>query len=263
MNSQLQSCRHGFSLLEVLVSVFVVLIGLLGVATMIPAGRYEMTEARKADMGANLSRALLRSAITQLNDEWTTTDVCQFIINDATLQGAKDISTYLTGANLTKCAIGFNNNSLLDGDDDVYWTVENNKVSLWDSTGANGKGLEVIGSGHYLGLVTVIPQGNGYYEVTAAVAYRTTSADCRSIGVTINAGGMCSGANGNLPQPGNYVMINKDNDIRYRWYRVENIYESYVTLQGPDVQPEQAGNATMIIPGNIISVCSRTVRLGQ
>ena len=68
MSKILQSCRQGFSLLEVLVSVFVVLVGLLGVATMIPAGRYEMLQARKADMGADLSRAVMNSVITQISN---------------------------------------------------------------------------------------------------------------------------------------------------------------------------------------------------
>ena len=41
--------RAGLSLLEVLIAIFVVLIGMLGVAAIIPAGRMELVEAAKAD----------------------------------------------------------------------------------------------------------------------------------------------------------------------------------------------------------------------
>ena len=54
------SSRRGVSLMEVLISIFVLSVGLLGVAAMIPVGRYEIVEGAKADRGAALARAALR-----------------------------------------------------------------------------------------------------------------------------------------------------------------------------------------------------------
>jgi hypothetical protein len=58
--------RGGVSLLEVLISIFVILIGMLGVAAVIPAGRAELVEAAKADRssacGASAEQFLQTSA---------------------------------------------------------------------------------------------------------------------------------------------------------------------------------------------------------
>ena len=41
--------RRGISLLEVLISIFIISVGLLGVASLIPAGKLRMVEANKSD----------------------------------------------------------------------------------------------------------------------------------------------------------------------------------------------------------------------
>lgn len=52
--------RCGISLLEVLISMFVLLFGLLGVASMIVAGRHELGAASKIDHAATVGRAAFR-----------------------------------------------------------------------------------------------------------------------------------------------------------------------------------------------------------
>lgn len=52
--------RHAISLLEVLICIFILAVGLLGVAALIPVGRHEMMEAGAADRASNLGRAALR-----------------------------------------------------------------------------------------------------------------------------------------------------------------------------------------------------------
>jgi Tfp pilus assembly protein PilV len=52
--------RRGVSLLEVLISIFVILIGMLGVAAVIPAGRAELVEAAKADRSAACGAAAVQ-----------------------------------------------------------------------------------------------------------------------------------------------------------------------------------------------------------
>ena len=56
--------RSGLSLLEVLISVFVLSIGLLGVAAVIPLGYHQIVEATKADRAASCGRAGLHAVRT-------------------------------------------------------------------------------------------------------------------------------------------------------------------------------------------------------
>ena len=51
--------RRGISLLEVLISIFVLSIGLLGVAAVLPVARHQMIEAAKADRGSACGQAAL------------------------------------------------------------------------------------------------------------------------------------------------------------------------------------------------------------
>lgn len=51
--------RSGISLIEVLIAVFVLTFGLMGIAMVIPAGRYLMVEAAKSDRGSACGRAAL------------------------------------------------------------------------------------------------------------------------------------------------------------------------------------------------------------
>lgn len=52
--------RSGVSLLEVLFSIGILMVGLLGVVSVIPAGRLEMVEAGKADRASACAQAVLR-----------------------------------------------------------------------------------------------------------------------------------------------------------------------------------------------------------
>lgn len=54
--------RRGVSLLEVLISIFVLMVGLLGVAALIPIGRHHMAEAIRTDRAAACGRAILHEA---------------------------------------------------------------------------------------------------------------------------------------------------------------------------------------------------------
>jgi hypothetical protein len=62
MNTRYQhrASRRGITLTEVLISMFVLLIGLMGVGAMIPAGRYEIMQGVKADYAAMVGREAYR-----------------------------------------------------------------------------------------------------------------------------------------------------------------------------------------------------------
>jgi type II secretory pathway pseudopilin PulG len=59
-NHQISKSRSGISLLEVLVSIFILSVGLLGVAALIPLGKLAMTETNKSDRVGACGRAALR-----------------------------------------------------------------------------------------------------------------------------------------------------------------------------------------------------------
>jgi type II secretory pathway pseudopilin PulG len=67
VNIRLQnsSRRRGISLMEVLISMFVLAIGLLGVAALIPAGRHEIVEATKLETAAMVGRNAFRDLQTR------------------------------------------------------------------------------------------------------------------------------------------------------------------------------------------------------
>ena len=56
----LHHSRRGLSLLEVLVSMAVLTLGMLGVAMLIPIGKFAMTETEKSDRTGMCGRAGLR-----------------------------------------------------------------------------------------------------------------------------------------------------------------------------------------------------------
>jgi hypothetical protein len=80
--------RAGITLLEVLISMFVLLIGLMGVGAMIPAGRYEIMQGVKADYGTTVGRAAFRDlkARGYLNPKNWADTTGNPVYNPATMQ---------------------------------------------------------------------------------------------------------------------------------------------------------------------------------
>lgn len=57
--------RRGITLLEILIAVGVLAIGLLGLASLLPVGRYELQQALKFDRGSALGRAAFRDLLVR------------------------------------------------------------------------------------------------------------------------------------------------------------------------------------------------------
>ncbi|MEZ6070137.1 MAG: hypothetical protein R3C10_07610 [Pirellulales bacterium] len=54
------AARRGISLIEVLIATFIAAIGLLGLISLIPVGKYQIFEGTKSDRGATMGRAAVR-----------------------------------------------------------------------------------------------------------------------------------------------------------------------------------------------------------
>ena len=233
--------RHGFSLLEVLVSVFVVLIGLLGVATMIPAGRYEMLQARKADMGADLSRAVMNSVITQISNGWQPNGKEFYVVASDNGELANRLKLGL--GTLTNCPKAVNDNRTFNGDDDISIIEgDDNKMQI---TLENN---EAIGTGQYTACATVVYLDNGYYEVTGLALYRYNK-DSDLSDYKRGSYIFCAGK----PE-----LKRADNSLIKRWYKIDNLYSgrgtTFTTVAG-----EITSNFTYL--GDVIGISRKVVRI--
>ncbi len=271
------SRQSGFTLLEVLVSIFVVLVGLLGVASMIPAGRFEMTEARKLDMGSNISRALLQSAVAQLNkmEKGKMSTGKSYVIAPTDISSKLQPFLKSVISDIETASV-FSDSDLLDGNDDVIAASDgNNKTILYGESDWSNSGSfdsnSTTGTGDYLGFATVIRRNNGYYEVTAAASYKSKSTDDTtrygSVGLSNfnpTTGSATFGSTTLSLERGQFVLVKKGDEIH--WYRIEFVSNDgsngYITLSGPSWR-DSSGSATMYVPGNVVSVSSRIVRLGE
>ena len=65
LESERPAHRRGVSLLEVLAAIGVLSIGLLGLAALLPIGRYTIAEATKADRAGHCGRAALRNVVVR------------------------------------------------------------------------------------------------------------------------------------------------------------------------------------------------------
>lgn len=266
--------QSGFTLLEVLISIFVVLVGLLGVASMIPAGRFELTEARKADMGSNISRALLQSVVAQTNKEKMGSNKHFYVVPT---DYAKIASMLQGFSSLT--GITFKNDYLLNGDDDLLTSQDENQKTLLfgKSNWSNAGGFDqttATGTGDYAGFATLVSLSNGFYEVSAAVNYRSKDVTDTSVygNLTLSEYNSLSG-NGKINSTdvsvnlkrGQFVLLNRGDE--WHWMKVDFIADdgsaTYITLSGPSWRDSGNPVTKIYVLGDVVSVSSRVVRLGE
>ncbi len=72
LRQSLRRTRGGVSLMEVLISVFVLAVGLLGMAALIPVGRMAMVETGKHDRSGSAGRAIMRTVQVRRMLDYTT-----------------------------------------------------------------------------------------------------------------------------------------------------------------------------------------------
>ena len=109
---------RGVSLLEVLISIFVIMVGLLGVAAVIPAGRAELVEAAKADRssacGASAQQFLL-TATTPLQATARYFDPRAWVYYDSGSSSYLSVAGTLPGSVPGSVAILFSGQGTIGG----------------------------------------------------------------------------------------------------------------------------------------------------
>ena len=81
--AQVSCLRAGITLLEVLIATGVLSIGLLAIASLIPVGKYQLSQAVKMDRSSNLGRAAFRTLPVA---EWLRPDMWLYANNQPVLK---------------------------------------------------------------------------------------------------------------------------------------------------------------------------------
>ena len=172
-----KTARRGVSLMEVLISTFVLAIGLLGLASLIPVARLAVVETGKCDRGAACGRAALREIKIRRMLESSLLSpnpgAGPFTIDPlGVASGGPSLGLFprvslldpVTGAPLTPAQI----ERIFTWQDDLVFDKPAD-VTLRPSEPAAGLQNE----GHYSWYANVIPAGDGVtFVVSAVVCYR-------------------------------------------------------------------------------------------
>ena len=177
---------------------------------MIPAGRYEILQARKADMGADLSRAIMNSVVTQISNGWNPGDNDYYFVANDNGEMARRLKSGLDAMKGLACPQDkeVSNNRVFNGDDDVAFADGDDNTIRVFSVANN----ELIGTGFYTAFATVVSLGNGYYEVTGLAIYRYSELKVGSRNATSDA---------TEYKRGSYAFF-ADDSGKNRWYKIEN-----------------------------------------
>jgi len=256
--------RSGLSLLEVLISMGILLIGLSGVAAMFPAGQYYVMKAAIHDRGAAVGQAAINDlqvrGLLQV-DEWQWVDTPEAlpvvfdVYTNKQIPGFKRIrlpglprlsqTPGRAGGSASEYVFLSRDDIALEFPDDG----DQPSRQIGFETDGTGTGLREF-RGDYSWMFTVVPQPNTQTDkikqmdrvlVSAAVFHkrrvRENSNDYEFIQDVQPAGGFGGGivtfsASGNADrveeavQPGNWLMLIDQNNRFYRWYKVLSMWRN-------------------------------------
>lgn len=267
--------RGGFTLLEVLVSTSVIMIGVFGIAGAIALSQQLVKQSFRSDMAANCGRAALATMVAQ---NW---------LDDFDVEGLASSTTYnynwnpgfgsqksKTNGNLL--IAGFNTKSQTEDFDCVDHLRQNN-VNLDLEQNPPNYDLDLTSDYTWVGTIRKI-NGCDYCEVSAAVTYKRFRSSngnygtARITGVSIedhfgvlSAQGTLAGDEEEMEQfkAGQYVYLTNSGGTFGHWYRIDNLFAEgsvmRMQLHGPRWPDSTASNASIVTPGGVVAVYSRIV----
>jgi len=298
---QARSTRSGVSLMEVLISIFVLSIGLLSLAALIPVGGMALRETAKSDRAGACGRAALREArIRRLVDPqyWSNP---QATLNgsavaldpvgvNAGMGNALGLLPRLTFKGITPQQI----EQIFYGKDDLHVHILEDPtlrphIAYYQPNGKIGPTptSSPVTDGHYSWLMTVTPVASEiplplaqrtHYHVSVAVCYRRDLSPQGEQAVQV-AQFLSQGLGGGSVRLADPVMVKENEWIMLcgqrpspvggsrticQWYRVMMVSEppiTLITLAGPDWDPQYP--ATAVIIKSVVGVYSTVVELDQ
>ncbi len=291
--------RCGVSLMEVLISIFVLSVGLLGLAALIPVGSYALMETGKADRAGACGRAALREVeVRRLLDPqfWSvpnaslngTAVALDPIGVNAGMGNSLGLVPRLTFTWITPQLI----QDVFYWKDDLQVHVEKDPnlrphLAYYQADGSMGPAPTPypVSDGHYSWLLTVTPATGDVplplaqrssYRVSVAVCYRRELSPQGEQVVQVGQF-LSQGLGGGSVRLADAVDVKENQWIMLcgqrpsptggartvcHWYRVVMTSEaprSLLTLAGPDWDPNYP--ATAVIINSVIGVYSTVVEL--
>jgi len=281
--------RRGVSLMEVLISIFVMTFGLLGLAALIPVGRFAIEETGKADRSGACGRAALREVkVRRILDpvNWSSipgnyADGTPFAIDPIGVDaGLGNLGT------LPRISLA-GNQALLDSifgwRDDLKFVRPEDGQRPHPAIGTSGLLLEADGSpqdqGYYTWFLTVTPAPGELglewamkrnYAVSVVVCFRRTLEPEPQANVTRFIGGGYGGGGVVLSEAvkvreGEWVML--CDAAQCKWYRVVSVgqipgsSDTRLRLSGPDWDVNRNPSPRAVIPRSVAGVYSTAVEV--
>ncbi len=294
--------RGGVSLMEVLIAIFVIMVGLLGLLALIPVGGLAIQDMVKADRTGTLGRAALRDVKVRrmLDPElWIPKPdpkdpnpapfaidplgVVVYGLGEIKLGGVLDRRNLALPPEPTPLTAEQATWIFLGRDDRVFTIpkdpAERKKPTLDD----NG---EEKFSGHYSWFLTVSPamsekdlwvRFKSQYMVSVVVCYKRqfTEEGERTVKVTEFLGGGWGGGSIVLDEQVNvredqWIMLydaSQSGDVsQCKWYRVVAVGKGdlpYLTLSGPDWDVMNYPKPTAVIISTVVGVYTEPIELDR
>jgi len=293
--------RRGVSLMEVLISIFVLSVGLLGLAALIPVGSFALMETGKADRAGACGRAALREIkVRRLVDPQYWSNPNASLDGGAVALDPVGVSANMgnTLGLVPRLTFSWINDALLQeiffSSDDLHVHILDDPtirphVAYYQADGSMGPTPTPypVSDGHYSWLMTVtpamgevvlLPAQRSSYHVSVAVCYRRqfgpAGEQMTQVGQFLS-----HGLGGGSVRLANRVEVKENQWIMLcgqrpgptggprticQWYRVVMAGESptdLLTLAGPDWDPDYP--ATAVIIDSVIGVYSTVVELDR
>ncbi len=241
--------RSGFTLLEVLVSTSVIMIGVFGIAGAVALSSQLVKQSFRSDMAANCGRAALRTMITQnwledFEDETTATTY-----------------TYNWNPNFgtPKNKENANAGNEYNEDFDCIDHLKQNNAGINLEELPPNYDLSLTSDYSWVGTIRKISDSD-YAEVSAAVSYKRSRSN--NVGLTFSASGIADilgvvnlTITGDADEmehikTGHYVYLT--NGTVGHWYRIGAFYAGEMQLHGP--QWDEGESGYVYTPGNVVAV---------
>jgi len=283
--------RRGVSLMEVLISIFVMAFGLLGLAALIPVGRFAIEETGKADRSGACGRAAMREVkVRRMLDpaNWASlpTNNGPFVIDPIGVDaGLGDMGPLPRITLALSNALG--NQIPLDPifrwRDDLKFHRPEDGQRPHPAIDGGSFLLEADGSpqnlGHYTWFLTVSPAPSEValdwaqkrnYAVSVVVCHQRVLEPEPTFNVSRFIGGGYGGGGVVLPgavevRQGEWIML--CNAAVCKWYRVVSVgripdaNDTRLRLTGPDWDVGRYPSPVAVIPRKVIGVYSTTIEV--
>ena len=284
--------RCGISIMEVLISIAIVAIGLLGVLAMLPIGHMFVQTAIRADHSIALAEKGFNDIMVRgwlKNLDFDTDDDGENDIFAIAVDPLSNSTANLGGSNLIRDDAGISQamaREIFVGTDDVSYDPPANvgdlpQVIYTKGPDPNDADAEIdLKRGYYPSykfLATVVPQGTGskVAKVSVAVFYkRNESAELKvfashlagsDIELTFNLGDATEEAVKKLKK-NQWLLLEDTTTNFYGWYRIISAADgsdfasnkAWVTLDGPNIPSTITG---AILFDQVLAVYERTVTI--